>query len=277
MTDYSILINTCDKFEDCWQPFFLLFKKYWPDCNGKLFLNTEYKDFSYAGLDITAIKGCAAKGFPKSQRATWSQCFKWALEALPTDIVLYMQEDYFLKSTVSNQLVEQYVALMQQHKDIRCIHLTDQAVQTEADSGYENLKTVQIVQRDRVSCQAALWQKDELLSLIKEQESAWEFEEFGSKRSSAMARKYLAVSRDFVKLDIYEIIPYIFTGIVQGRWYRPVVKLFKDNGIEMDYSRRGFSDEVSNHRPLSKRIYNRIKRMPKAISCWWECRKLRKN
>lgn len=29
--NYSILVNTCDKFEDCWNPFFKLLSIYWPD------------------------------------------------------------------------------------------------------------------------------------------------------------------------------------------------------------------------------------------------------
>lgn len=42
---YALLVNTCDKFEDCWIPFFSLLKKYWPDCSGKIYLNTEYKSY----------------------------------------------------------------------------------------------------------------------------------------------------------------------------------------------------------------------------------------
>lgn len=55
--EYSILINTCDKFEDCWNPFFKLWSIFWKDCKGHIFLNTEYKDFSYPGLNIKAVKG----------------------------------------------------------------------------------------------------------------------------------------------------------------------------------------------------------------------------
>ena len=274
MNNYSILINTCDKFEDCWNPFFLLFGKYWKDCKGKLYLNTEYKDYSYAGLDITAVKGCERNGFPRSKRATWSQCLKWALEMMDTDIVLYMQEDYFLKDEVKNDIVEEYVALMRKHSDIKCLHLTDQSVESTQPSEYTNLDEVRVKQKYRVSCQAALWRKEELLSLVRDWESAWEFEEFGSKRSSAMGKRYLTVSHDYVKLDEFEIIPYIFTGIIQGRWYRPVVPLFEANGIEMDHSRRDFKDDAPCHKPFMKRVEYRLKKIPKIIRCWLECRRL---
>lgn len=255
---YSILINTCDKFEDCWNPFFKLFKLYWPDCKGTVYLNTEYKDYSYFGLSIVPIKGCIGKTF-KGKFATWSSCLKWALDKIDSDIVLYMQEDYFLKAPVKNDIVEQYVKLMHEHPDIKCIHLTDQAVYSYCKSEFENLDVVEYNQRYRVSCQAALWRKDELYALIREYEDAWLFEEFGSQRSAVMKSKYLCVSRDFVKLDQFEIIPYIFTGIIRGCWKEEVVSLFKKHEIEIDYSKRGFLKDAPKI-PFLKRIRRKIKK-----------------
>lgn len=261
---YSILINTCDKFEDCWDPFFKLWSIYWKDCTGKIYLNTEYKEYSYPGLDITVVKGCEKHNVPRDKRATWSQCLRWALEAMDTDIVLYMQEDYFLKDTVKNELVEQYIQLMQEHSDIKCIHLTDQAVLSSGHSQYEKLNKVAYKQRYRVSCQAALWRKEELLNIIREYETAWEFEEFGSQRSAIMGHEYLVVDKGFVKLNHFEIIPYIFTGIVQGRWFEETVPLFRKHGIEMDFSKRGFVSEYKD-KPLKARIKYRLNKIPKII------------
>lgn len=256
---YSILVNTCDKFEDCWDPFFKLFNKYWPDCNGTIYLNTEFKNYTYPGLSIIPVIGCVGKQY-KGKYATWSQCFKWALEKIGTDIVLYLQEDYFFKAPVKNKLVEIYIRLMEEHPEIKCIHLTDQGVEAYEKSEYENLDRVTIKQKYRVSCQAALWRKEELLSIIREYESAWEYEEFGSQRSAIMKSMYLCVSRDLVKLNQFEIIPYIFTGIVRGRWIDEAVTLFHDNGIEMDFSRRGLLRDAPP-KPLMKRIKHRISKI----------------
>ena len=268
---YSILINTCDKFEDCWNPFFKLFKLYWPDCSGSVFLNTEFKDYSYPGLKIIPVKGCVGKSY-KGNFATWSQCLKWALKKMDSDIVLYMQEDYFLKAPVKNDLVEKYVQLMVKHPDIKCIHLTDQAVRAFEKSEWENLDIVEYNQLCRVSCQAALWRKDELYALIREYEDAWQFEEFGSQRSAVMKSMYLCVSRNLVKLNQFEIIPYIFTGIVQGRWFEESVPLFEKHGIKMDFSKRGMLKDAPK-KPFMKRVKYRLNKI-KAI--WKQKRELRK-
>lgn len=260
---YSILINTCDKFEDCWNPFFKLWSLYWSNCRGTIYLNTEFKDYTYPGLFITPIKGCVGKQY-KGKYATWSQCLKWALEKIETDIVLYLQEDYFLKAPVKNDLVEKYVQLMNDHPDIKCIHLTDQGVEAHEKSEYDKLDKVAIKQKYRVSCQAALWRKEELLSIIREYESAWEYEEFGSKRSSIIKSKYLCVSKDYVELNQFEIIPYIFTGIVKGRWIDEAVTLFSENGIYMDFSKRGFFKDAPS-KPFLQRVRYRITKFFKII------------
>jgi len=274
--NYSILINTCDGFEDCWFPYFKLFSIYWPDYQGKIYLNTEYKDFTYHGLDIVCTKVCQVNNFPKNKRATWSQCLKWALEAIDSDIVLYMQEDYFLKDAVKNDIVEKYVKLMYKHPDIQCIHLTDQMVRTQEKTKYDSLEKVAYIQRYRVSCQAALWRKSELLDLLREYEDAWEFEEFGSMRSAIMKKDYYVVDRTHLQFNHFEIIPYIFTGIVQGRWYEETVPLFQKHGIVADFSKRGFLNDAPP-KPFMKRVKYRLNKITKIIRNRIELNSLKKS
>ena len=68
---YSIVVNTCDSYSDCWEPFFKLFSVFWKDCKGEIFLNTEYKDYSFPGLDIIPTKVCEKRNFPKDKRMPW--------------------------------------------------------------------------------------------------------------------------------------------------------------------------------------------------------------
>ena len=275
MNNFSILINTCDKFEDCWDPFFKLFKNFWPDFHGKIYLNTEYKDYSYPGLDIIAVKGCERNGFPKNKRATWSQCLIWALNIIDTDIILYMQEDYFIKDSVKNSIVDDFVDLMQKNP-IDCIHLTDQSVLSDNEMPiYKDLKKVKLNQRYRVSCQAALWRKQTLIEHIRVYESAWQFEEFGSKRSAIMKHNFYVVNSNLVRLNHYEIIPYIFTGIVQGRWYEKVVPLFEKHNIEIDFGIRGFLNDAPKRR-ISEKIKNKIQRLPIILKHYKDIKKLKK-
>ncbi len=192
-TNYSILINTTDSFEDCWIPFFTLLKKYWPDYSGKIYLNTETKVFTFPGLNIISLQN--NQSTPEI-RITWSECLFRALNSIDDDIILYMQEDYFLKDVVKTDLVEKYVRMMQENAAMHCIHLTDQAVIPDKKSEqFEGLYSVVLKQRYRISCQAALWRKDTLKSYLRTYENAWEFEEFGSKRAAIANDDFYTVIR----------------------------------------------------------------------------------
>ena len=149
--------------------------------------------------------------------------------------------------------------LMKSNTDIHCLHLTDQAVKaSEKSKIYDDLFVVDLKQRYRISCQAALWRKDVLLSYLKSYESAWDFEEFGSKRAAIAKHNFYAIDDKKVKLNKYEIIPYVFTGIIQGRWYEEVIPLFEENNITVDFSKRGFVNDRPK-RKLKEKIKKRIK------------------
>lgn len=236
---YSILVNTCDKFEDCWNPFFKLWKEYWPDCSGVLYLNTEFKDYAYPGLDVIPVKGCEGKSY-KGKYATWSQCLKWAIDKIDTELVLYLQEDYFLNGRVNNEKVEHYLEYMQNHPDVPCIQLTSDGIPVcDVADEAEHLHFSDPSYFSYVCCQASIWRKDVLLKLVREHETAWNFEWWGSKRAKYLGMRFLTVNHDWLKAG-NDFLPYLKTGVIGGKWYRPVVNLFNDHGIDMDYSLRGF-------------------------------------
>jgi len=263
MIKYSILVNTCDKFEDCWDPFFKLFQLYWPDCSGTIYLNTEYKDYSYPGLNIIPIKGCAKHNVPRNQRATWSQCLKWALEEMDTEIVLYMQEDYFLNAPANNRLFSEFLNMFASNPTMHCLHISQAMGGADGSSKYEHLDLIKRVYKYRVGCQAAMWKRMILMSYIKEKESAWDFEEFASERARYMPHNFYIVNKEW--LNANPILPYLATGIVQGYWWRPVVDLFKKHGIEIDFSKRGFLDE-SKGKPFMKRVIYRLRKIKKLLT-----------
>ena len=128
--------------------------------------------------------------------------------------------------------------------------------------------------KDTESVVNGIMEKTGVTGNYTKQESAWEFEEFGSQRSGIMGHKYLVVDKTWIRLDVFEIIPYIFTGIIQGRWYNKVVPLFEKHGIEIDYTLRGFS--YHRPKPLKERINYRLHKIPKIIKNKLELQKLRK-
>lgn len=236
MVNYSILVNTTDTFSDCWIPFFSLFKKYWPDYTGKIYLNTEKKDFEYEGLNIICIKNSKYE----KNKIKWGECLIRALDFIEEDIVLYMQEDYFIKATVQSDVVNYYSEVIE-NTDIKCIHLTDQATPGPFNkTKYPDLFEINRNAPYRLSTQAALWKKEVLIKHVKPFESGWLFEHFGTKRSRIWSDKFYIIDNSKYSINNNEIIPYVFTGIIKGKWNKDVPQLFANNNIVMDFSSRGF-------------------------------------
>lgn len=232
--NYSILVNTTDSFEDCWHPFFKLFKKYWPEYKGKIYLNSEKKEFTFEGLNIIPIKN-------QLSWKPWSQCLKHALSFIEAEYILYMQDDYFFHSNVKNTEINKFFNILMHHK-LDCLHLTDQCTSGpfNKNTGIEDIWEINKGVSYRLSTQAALWNKESLLKLIRNWESGWQFEKYGTKRSNYLLNKIMCVNRDKIIKDKNEIIPYVFTGIIKGKWKKEVKELFRENDINWDFSKRGF-------------------------------------
>lgn len=112
--------------------------------------------------------------------------------------------------------------------------------------------------------------------MLREWESAWEFEQFGSKRSAVLKHTYIAVSSRIVKKDSFEIVPYVFTGIIKGRWYEETVPLFEKYNIIMDWSRRGLLSEVKPE-TFCQKTKRRMGRIPRYLIAYLDLFKLSVN
>ena len=51
----TILVCSCDRYEDLWIPFFTLLRKYWGSKDVRILLNTESLGFSFDGLEIECV------------------------------------------------------------------------------------------------------------------------------------------------------------------------------------------------------------------------------
>jgi hypothetical protein len=262
--NYAIFVNSTDSFEDCWVPFFTLFCKYWTDQKRTIYLNTEKKDFGFPNLNIHCIKNNL---FYQRNNITWSECLYHALEIIKEDLVLYLQEDYFLTGPVKKELILELVDLMQK-EPIDCIQLTNHATPGPfVKSKYQNLSIIDQKATYRISTQASLWKKEILKKYIRKHETGWLFEYFGTKRAYLLKHNFFIIDPVLYDQKTNPIVPYFPTGIVKGKWSEEaVVQLFINEKIDIDFEIRGFYSEKSNdflkrifrHRLVKERIISNI-------------------
>lgn len=237
---YTILVNSCDGFEDCWVPFFTLFERYWPEPRPPVLLNTENKVWAAAELDVASTQ--VQEG--QDRRLSWSECLDAALGQIRTPLVLYLQEDYFIERPVDVELIDQMAARMLDQPGIGHIGLTHfGAGKPLGPTTDPILWEVGPRASYRISTQAGLWRVDTLRSYLLPWESGWMFEIFGTVRAWKRRDVFLTLARDATK----PAITYQHTGIVKGQWSRFVLPLFEKEGIEMDFLRRGFYEPRQPH------------------------------
>jgi len=253
---YSVFVNSTDSFEDTWEPFFHLLRDYWPQAC-RVTLNTERKDFVYPGLDLV----CTRVAWEGEGRIPWGECMLRALDRIPTEVFVYMQDDYFLYDQVKTKVVDEAASVMLTEQ-LDCLRLMEcGGAGPYEPTSYPWLKSVSRGAKYRIALQAGLWTKTGMRKYLRAHESPWQMEVWGSRRASRIEGRIWAVSRDLYREDMPQIIPYVPTGIVKGRWNRDAVgRLFPGHGIEVDYSCRGWWDPSN---PPRSTLSQKVRKAPR--------------
>lgn len=262
MTDastYTIFVNSTDSFEDTWEPFFHLLHDYWPSA-GTVVLNTERKRFSHPTVPVA----CTQVAHDGEGRVPWGECMLRGLDHIPTEIFMYLQDDYFLYAPVKTDVVEEAARIMRAERlDCLRLHECGDAGPYEP-TAYPWLMSVSRTAAYRISLQAGLWTKTGMRKYLRAHESPWQMEHWGSKRAAKVPGRIWAVSREVYGDDDPQVIPYVPTGIVQGGWRADAVKgLFASHGIEVPFEARGWWDPtpLSGASLVARRV-SRLHRLP---------------
>lgn len=175
----SLIVGSCDKYSFIWNKFFTLFNKYW-DKNidiQKFFLteNCSTNDPNFISLAIG--------------NGEWTHRLKLALQRINTPYILWMQDDYFLRKTISNDKFLQYIEFIQRHDIDRFgIHENSNLYSlSDNDCLYSQFNQKSLY---TISMQASIWKKTFLESCFQNnEETIWQFEVDGSQRLNKKKHK----------------------------------------------------------------------------------------
>lgn len=196
MKNVTFLVNSCDKYSDTWTPFFTLLEKNWQGFDLPVVLNTETKDYSFEGINLTVCN------FPSAK--TWSERFLNVLDKISTDYVLVFLEDFFIEDIVNVQEFNRCLEYMRQHLEVGCIsfkNTPEGLTESEQLSGYSKLESNATY---RINCQAGLWKTSFLKKVLKKHENAWEFERWGSFRSRFLKEEIYSAVKDHEMVFDYD-------------------------------------------------------------------------
>ena len=244
--NFAVFVSSTDTYSDCWLPFFKLFKKFWPSYNGIIYLNTEFKSFSYPGLNIICTQ---VRRFKPKGEIVFSERLLLAFKhVVKEENLLYTHDDFFLEDYVNHDVINKLFDASIKY-DYSYLNLT-----TFANHGpFSQSPNVELIweidKKDefRNSYQASFWKLSDMIKIIRKHEDPWRAEYYGSIGSRRMNFKYACLNRDFFTSK-NQVFPYAnTTGIYRSKWIKETVyPLFKNNDIDIDFSIRGFYDKEEN-------------------------------
>ncbi len=243
----ALLVSSCDAFFDAWHPFNAFFETFWGDCPFDIFLLTNELE----------IRSSRIRGISVGEDRGWSSNLLLALEQIDYPYVLYFQEDYFLIAPVERaQLARDFAEAIEQEADSLCFR-----ARSKFDAGFQPLNdrygTVPLESLGRTRCQVTLWKRSALQSILREGETAWNFEARGSARTQEMQILSYA-SRENAP------IRYLMSAISRGLWMPEAIELCRSHGVRIDPFFRPVFPERSWQRRL-RRALGRV-RLKRALA-----------
>jgi len=235
----ALVVSSCDAFFDAWRPFAAFLQKFWADCPLDTFLVTNQLELRSSR--VRALRVGHDKG--------WSSNFLRVLDQVTHPYIFYAQEDYFLTAPVKGaQLAADIAEAIALNADSLCFR-----ARPRNDPGFQPLNdrfgVVPLNSDGRTRCQVTLWRRSALQSILRPEETAWNFEARGSARTQMM--KILSYTqRDNTP------IPYLMSAISRGLWMPDAIALCQEHGIAIE----PFFRPIFSPRPWQRRLRRAVGR-----------------
>lgn len=233
----TILVNSCDAYEVLWKPFFLVLRDKWKDLNYNIVLNTETKEFSLDGLEITTL----SLG-PETSERQWGKRLLETLEHIDTEYVINLFDDFILESPVDQNRIEQCLDWMEEHREIAVFYLMNIPQPNQEDSRFPGFDIVPQGQNYRLNSAPAIWCKEKLMEFTGEHDTPWAWEFFGSTRTYHTEDLFYCINKE--TQPVYEYAHKLGGAIHRGKWVRSVIEpVVEKYHLDIDLEERGFEEE----------------------------------
>lgn len=182
LQDVPVIVSSFDGYAACWPAWCHGFQKYWADYPGPVYFISNH------------LEAPCFNTFKTGDDRGWSGRLKMMLEHLDSEIVLYTQEEFWIRDTVDSSNIQYYVQLI---ADDVADHVR-LAPDPSPDAPYGNDERLGILTERseyRTSTQMGLWRRSVLLDLLDVTENVWKFEKFGTQRSRKYGTRFLSVTK----------------------------------------------------------------------------------
>ena len=224
MLDVGVLVLSCDTYLDVLEPFFVLKERYWKDCPYPTYVATETKKLSH---NITLCHD-----YPI---AKWTRRIRESLMDIPTKYVLVMDSDMFIRSKVDQARIEECVA---NFGDNTACYSFELEYAPTLPSNKKDFRKKPNKSPYLNSCQPSLWDREKLIARLSQDLNPWQWEKLVV---DSPYDHYVNSGSLIMDYGYYRNGKKQWFGVRKGKWVKDdVVPLFAKEGIQVDFSKRGF-------------------------------------
>lgn len=232
-TYISIIVNTCDNYEELWEPFFCALKKNWAGFNYQIILNTEKKTYSYKDFDINCYGSSSNK---------WGERFLEHLKKIKTKYVLILFDDYLINKEVCNIRINNCIKILEENDNVAVCYLVD-TTQQESVKYYTNkiskindenelngdFQLIPNRSNYRLNSAPGIWRVKDLIKFTSPNDTPWVWEFFGSARTYKSNKKFYCVANGKSNIVNYVNDNGMGGAIHRGEWLLSAVEFIEMN------------------------------------------------
>ena len=214
-----IVVLSCDKNEDLWQPFHILIEKYYPNHPEIIYATETLKNPYYKTI---------CKNYPLE---LWTKRIRETLNEINDNIILTMMDDDFIREPVDWKRIEY---LKRQIKgNMGAIYFEKSFDKHDMETNIKGIKQRQHGSDYEVCINCGIWQKDKLLRIIERDSDPWDVE----LNQDNKGYDFYINSGEYI-ID-WGYRTYVYANICRGKWCREIVPFFEKEGIGISNRKRG--------------------------------------
>lgn len=217
-----ILVLSCDKNDDLFEPFHHCMEKYYPEHPEIIYATETIKNPYYRTISID---------YPLE---LWTKRIRETLTQINDKQILLMIDDIFIRNPVDIKRIEYARSILK--GNVALINFEKVFNKEDKECGLNGFKMRKKGSEYELSLMCGLWDKEKLINILQKDSDPWTVEY----NQDTKGYDYLINSGDYIIDWGYKTFHSV--GVMKGKWAREVIPFFEKEGIKIDYSRKGFYD-----------------------------------
>lgn len=224
MNNLTLVVLSCDKYSDLWDPFVFFFERNWKDCPFPKYIASNHKIANYPGFGSITI----------GDDVSWSDNLKQILLSVETEYVFFILDDLFLSKKVDNQHIYDCISEFKKLNGNYLKLIPEPKPQNSINKYFGEINKGSLY---RSTVVFAIWKKEVLSQLLISGENPWEFEEFSSIRSDQFDGFFVTKQR----------IISCYHGVVKGKYIYSTIQKIKKEGYDISNLNRSINNRKSEY------------------------------